>query len=741
MSSESPTTLARFGARGLGLVVSLLLVVAVTATALAQPVATPATTAPAAAPAQKEGTASLNLKRVVLFSSGVGYFEHAGQVQGSAKVEMQFKVEGINDLLKSMVVQDLGGGQVSTVGYGSKDPVEKTLKSFAIDLTANPTLGKLLTQIRGERVEIDAPNKITGVIVGVETRRQEIEKGRIVEVEVLNLLTDEGLRAVVLESVSRIKLVDEKLNGELQKALAVLATAHATDKKTVTLNFLGQGERKVRVGYIQETPIWKTSYRLVLDDEKAPLLQGWAIVENTTEEDWKDVGMTLVSGRPISFVMDLYQPLYIPRPLVQMELYASLQPQTYGQDLAAKEQEFRKRGEEAKVAMTPPAPAAVGFGGRGGGMGGGMGGYGGMPGAAPARARRASGLAAGAELAEGQPVAQEMMDFRQGVQSVAAAGNVGELFQYAIATPVSLPRRQSAMLPIVSGEVKGEKVSIYNPRVHPKHPLNGLKLTNTTELHLMQGPITVFDGGSYAGDAQIEDLPPKSERLLSYAMDLDTEVAPESKGRPEQLTSVRIVKGTLWIEMKHARSQEYTVKNSGRKAKKVLIEYPVDPTWKLIAPKEPAEKTRDLYRFAVEAKPGEPAKLLVEEERIDRQQVALTNMDEGSIQVFISAKTVGDKVKAALKEVIQRKQALAQVTVKRAQLDQQIKAIEQEQSRIRQNMDKLDRASDLYKRYVKKFTDQEDEIEKLRGEIKELTAQETQLRKSLDEYLIGLDLQ
>ena len=324
---------------------------------------------------------------------------------------------------------------------------------------------------------------------------------------------------------------------------------------------------------------------------------------------------------------------------------------------------------------------------------------------------------------------------------MASAGEVGELFQYSIAMPVSLPRQQSAMLPIVNGDVKGEKVSIYNPSVQAKHPLNGLKLTNTTELHLMQGPITVFDGGSYAGDAKIDDLPPKSERLVSYALDLDTEVAPESKGRPDEMTSVRIVKGTLWIETKHARAQEYTIKNSGRKAKKVLVEYPLDATWKLVTPKEPAEKTRDLYRFAVEAKPGQPAKLLVEEERIDRQQVAMTNLNEGSIQVYIRAKVVSEQVKAALAEMIKRKLALAQVTVKRGQLEQQVRTIEQDQGRIRQNMDKLDRTSDLYKRYVKTLTDQEDKLEALRGQIKEVTDQETQLRKALDEYLAGLDLQ
>ena len=146
----------------------------------------------------------------------------------------------------------------------------------------------------------------------------------VVETEYLNLLTGDGLRSVPLASVGRIKLTNEKLDGELRQALAVLALGHATDKKTVTLNFTGQGKRPVQVGYIQQAPIWKTSYRLVLADKDAPFLQGWAIVENTTEDDWKDVRLTLVSGRPISFVMNLYQPLYVPRPVVEPELFASL---------------------------------------------------------------------------------------------------------------------------------------------------------------------------------------------------------------------------------------------------------------------------------------------------------------------------------------------------------------------------------------------------------------------------------
>jgi hypothetical protein len=317
---------------------------------------------------------------------------------------------------------------------------------------------------------------------------------------------------------------------------------------------------------------------------------------------------------------------------------------------------------------------------------------------------------------------------------------VGELFQYTIDTPVKLPRQQSAMLPIVNGSVQGQKVSIYNPAVQAKHPLNGLRLVNSTDLHLMQGPITVFDGGAYAGDAKIEDIAPHAERLISYALDLKTEVAPESKGRPEHLVSVKLAKGTMQVTRKLAREHVYTVKNSDSKPKTVLIEQPLDANWKLVSPKEPAEKTRDRYRFAVKAEPDKPAKLAVEEEQIVSQQLALSNLDTPTILAFSNQKEVSPQVKAALQEVIKRKQALEKVAAERQRLEAQISSITEEQNRIRQNMAQLDRNTDLYKRYVQKFGTQEDAVEKMRGQIQTLTSQEADLRKSLDDYLIGLDV-
>jgi hypothetical protein len=547
---------------------------------------------------------------------------------------------------------------------------------------------------------------------------------------------------VPMDTVSRLKLVNEKLDGELKKALALLASGHDSDKKAVEISFLGKGERRARVGYIQETPIWKTTYRLVVSKEK-PKIQGWAIVENTSEEDWKDVNLSLVSGRPISFTMDLYQPLYVPRPQEELELYASLRPQTYGQDLAKRDVELLARVVPPATAAAPQKPTEARFSKVKAGT---------ERAAGRGQAAGFGGVALGGNAETLDLKVESLTDgrdahgaagwyFAQGVQSVAQAADVGNFFQYSIDTPVTLPRQQSAMLPIVTGEVKADKVSIYNQGVQAKHPLAGLKFTNTTGLYLMQGPITVFDGGAYAGDAKIEDLPPGTERLISYALDLDTEVAPESKGHPEELLSVKLLKGTVIASRKYVRGTEYTVKNSGKETKTVLVEYPFDPQWKLTAPAKPEEKTRNLYRFAVEAKPGEPVKLLVEEERTDHQQVALGNLDDNTIQYYLSAKVVGEKVKQALAEIVKRKQALQDVAVKKQQLEQRIAQIGEDQNRIRQNMAQLDHNSDVYKNYVKKFSDQESEIEKARGQIASLADEETGMRKSLDEYMIGLDLQ
>src|SRR5436190_6896176 len=279
-----------------------------------------------AALAARPDMSQLPMAQVILYSSGVGYFQREGEVEGSTRIDLSFPVQDINDLLKSMVLQDLGGGHISAVNYDSQAPIDRTLRSFAVDLTSNPTFGQILNQARGEKVEVvlqqsnaTQPGTLTGSIVGVEKQKQPVGKDGTVEVEMLNLWCAEGMRSVKLSEVQRLRFLNPIMDSEVKKALEVLALSHDTQKKAVSLNFSGDGKRPVRVGYVVENPIWKTSYRLVLGKEgkdSKPFLQGWAIVENPTDEDWNSVRMGLVSGRPISFRMDLYQPLYVPSPVV-----------------------------------------------------------------------------------------------------------------------------------------------------------------------------------------------------------------------------------------------------------------------------------------------------------------------------------------------------------------------------------------------------------------------------------------
>ena len=664
-------------------------------------------------PVFAEEEAALPLSKIVLYSSGVGYFQHDGTVSNRTQLDLRLHVNQINDMLKSLVVQDFGGGKVSTVTYGSRDPVTKTLGSFSINLNGNPTLGQILTQVRGEPVEVTAPNPIVGTLIGVEKKTESVGEGsqhRIVEHEYITLLTEDGFRSLSLANVQRIKLTNPALNAELHQALATLATNHDAQKKTVSITFDGTGNRQARIAYLTETPVWKTSYRLVLDEDKAPYLQGWAIVENQTPQDWNNVKLSLVSGRPISFTMDLYQPLYNPRPVVQPELYANLKPQTYGDAM-----DELKPGVSAPPARTEAKKERL-------------------------LGKMAQSFSGGRANAPAVAAEMEMGSLEEGVAPMAMAEDKGELFEYRIDQPVTLAKHQSALLPIIGQSLQGQKVSLYNQHVNAKHPLNGYRLKNTSALHLMQGPITLFDNGTYAGDARIEDLPPEQDRLISYALDLKTEVEAKFEGGTQELATVTLKKGTMLISRRLVEDRTYLVKNRDTRAKTVLIEQPYRVDWKLAEPKELTERTRDLYRFSVAVDPGKTATLRVKETLPVQESIFLMDSGIDQIAYYQQTKEVSPKVKEALQRVVYLRNKLDDVRAQRTRLDQRTSEITAEHARIRENMQRLQQNSDLYTRYVKKLDQQETELESLRKDIERLKNTEEEHRRELQNYMMSLDV-
>jgi hypothetical protein len=668
------------------------------------------------------GTQQLPIGQVVLFSSGVGYFQREGSVDGTTRVDLSFPVQDINDLLKSMVLRDLDGGHISTVSYDSNAPVERTLKSFAINLTGNPSFGAILNQARGEKVEVvlqqanaTQPGTMSGTVIGIEKQHVAVGKDTV-EVEMLNLWCADGMRSLKMTEVQRVRFLNPIVDSEFRKALETLSLSHDTQKKAVSINFVGDGRRNVRVGYVIENPIWKTSYRLVLDKKEKPYLQGWAVVENPTDEDWKDVRMALVSGRPISFQMDLYQPLYVPRPVVEPELFASLRPPTYSgallaMDMSRDEEKAHDKFKERAAAADPQK-------------------------AGGARGERANQDKSIDSVTKATKInLAERLDLGRSVGSAATASKLGDFFQYAIDRPVTLPRQKSAMLPIVAKDVEATRVSIYNEHTQAKFPLLGVKLKNTAGVHLNQGPITVFEASNYAGDARILDLQPNEERLISYAIDLGTEVNPVPSSDNGRLTVVKAIKGILYTTTKVKETKTYTIVNRNDAERLVLIEHPVRNEFKLIDTDKPAETASDFYRFQVKVAAGKNEKQVVTEERVINSNMQITNLDDNNIRIFINNQVTSQKVKDGLDNAMKLRWAMAKTQRDIQELERQLKVITDDQVRLRANLKEMPATAAAYKRYLQKFDEQETQIEKYQADIKKLQGTEHQQRKEFEDFL------
>jgi hypothetical protein len=689
---------------------------------------------------------TLPISRVILFSSGVAHHTRSTEIEGDTRVDLTFPEDDINDLIKSMVLQDFSEkGRVSAVTYDSHEPIDRTLRSFAINLNNNPSFANILTQARGEKVEVvmqqtatGQPGTITGSIVSIEKQRQAAKEGAA-EVEVLNLWCAEGVRNVKLNEIQRLRFQNPVIENEFRRALETLSLAHDTQKKAVSLHFSGEGKRKVSVGYVIEAPIWKTSYRLILDKKEKPYLQGWAVVENSTDEDWNGVEMALVSGRPISFRMDLYNPLFINRPVVEPELFASLRPPTYAGAM--------RRDQESVPAITSQLGALddnlpiSGLKGRSGA-------------AREKLIKLYNESTDGQEAfrkpnapedhAERQKMARELandlgkrMDIARAAGSVATASQLGDYFQYVIDQPVNLGRQKSALLPIVNKDVDATRVSIYNPGVQAKHPLLGLKFKNSTGMNLSQGPITVFEGSTYAGDTRVLDLQPGEERLVSYAIDLGTEVSVKNGNNTSRITKVKAVKGIVSTETLIREERVYDISNRSTTDRVVLLEHPNRKSqgFTFKGDNKPAEEAADVFRFSVPVASKKDLSYTVVEERTQGANITLTNGSEDQIRFFLSLTEASPALKQKLNEALGLKSKWDDVRREIANVNVRIQTITTDQNRVRQNLREVPKDSEAYTRYLKKFDDQEKEMDTLHAQLKSFQEQEHATRIAYENYL------
>lgn len=688
------------------------------------------------------------IKKIVLYRSGVGYFERMGTVSGEAEVQLRFNAEQINDILKSMVLLDLDGGRIDTVSYASKEPLAKRLASFGLNISNNPSIPDLLGQLRGAPLKvIVAGEEISGTVLGVEDRTlPPRENQQPIKVPHLNLVSPAGLRSIAVTDVSSFEILDKELAGELNRALATLAEYRADRTKTVDLRFAGQGSRRVVVGYVHEMPVWKTSYRLVLPESQPAakageggassagevMLQGWAIVENTTDHDWDNVTMSLVSGRPVSFQMDLYEPLYQFRPTLPVPTIPGVMPRSYAGGMDQWDDKAKAdRGTTGGVDGAPTAKAGRRMAP-------------GAPTAAPAPMLAGGVMAdAAGESAEYRYAGIEGGDLADyAAQARAQAGEVGEVFQYTLDTPVSIERQRSAMIPILTSTIPGRRVSIFNLADGSEHPMRGIELVNDSNLQLLPGPISVFDGAAYSGDAQIGHIGQGDKRLLAYAVDLDVDVQTKQDDS-NSIVKLRIVDGLIEQTIKSRTTLTYAFKNNDEKRPRTLfVEHAkLGGGWELTSPAKADSETQTHHRFVVEAEAGRQIELPVTSERTIRQSMGVLDVNMPSLLAFHRDGKLSDKALEAVRKAAGMQAAINDTERQINQLNEQTGAISAEQNRIRENMGKVERTSELYKRYVTKLNDQETQLENINEQRTAAQQKLEQQRREFNDYLRGLNVE
>jgi hypothetical protein len=660
--------------------------------------------------------AELPVRTVILYKHGVGFFEREGPLEAGESARLDFNASEMNDVLKSLTVQERGGGKISGLRYDSMDPLSHKLAEFPFQIGERQPLSGTLDQLKGARVELKFGGEmVAGVIVG---GRIEAASEKQPEREQLTLLLDSGeLRTVDLSAATGVRFTDPELQRQFKEYFEALVAARSKEKRSVYIDSTDARQREVKASYMIPSPVWKSSYRLILTASGKPVLEGWAIVDNTTGEDWNKVQLSLVSGRPISFVSQLYAPKYVQRPTADLP------------DDAAAAPVLNAGAYEANLGAV---------GGSLGGGGGGRGGAGQRPKAKaplPPMSVPNSQFATGAGLA-----LQEQMGVSSStIVADASGGELGELFEYRISQPVTIRKNESAMLPFLQQEISARKLLIYS-HTGSEHPTNAAELTNSTGKTLDGGPITVYDGGAYAGEALMETLKQDDKRLISYAVDLGTRITEAFDSKAALVTEIHGEHGILTAQLAAEETRTYTIRNVDHKAKTLIIEHPLRYGYTVLNQK-PLEKTSSNSRFEVALAADSSQQFPVAEKRVFSQTYQVSNLTPDQIVAYVHNSTLSEAGRRQLQRIADQKNQIAENDRGLRETTAQISDLTSDEDRIRRNIESLNNVSGQQQQvqnYARQLDAHEQQLATLRDRQAELQKKKSALAADLDKLVEGL---
>lgn len=659
--------------------------------------------------------ADLPVKQVVLYKHGIGYFERSGKLAAGESARLEFDASEMDDVLKSLTVGERGGGKITGLRYDAMDPLSRRLAGFPFQIAGGQPLSGMLDQLRGARLELKlASETVAGAIVNA---RLAAGGDRQPEREQLTLLLDSGdMRTLDLGAASGIRFTDTKLQQQFRDYLGAVAAARSKDKRSLWIDSTGQREREVSASYTIPSAVWKSSYRLIFGGAAEPVLEGWAIVDNTTGEDWTGVVLSLVSGRPISFVSRLYAPRYIERAVAELPEERAARPVihegAYAQEAADAPQRVRIGGNAAM--MKSSAGAVIG------------GIMGSVASAAPPPPPRMEAIRVDA-------VAPST------IVSTASAGELGELFEYRIAQPVTIRKDESAMLPFLQQPIAARKLLIYSSQ-GSQHPTNAAEITNTSGKTLDGGPITVYDAGAYGGEALMETLKTGDKRLISYAVDLGTRITEAFGGKQALVRELHASRGILTTKLAAEETRTYTVRNVDQKVKTLIIEHPLRNGYTLLN-RKPAEKTATAYRFELRLAPGASEEFPISEERVFEQTYGVTNLTPDVLVEYARNKSLSDAGRKQLEAIAAQKGQIADNDRTLRDVEKQISTLVQDQARIRENIRSLNNVNGQQQQvqnYARQLESSETQLAGLRDRQAEMQKKKSALESSLNRLIEAL---
>lgn len=703
----------------------------------------PITARPAPAP-QTSSNRTLPIRRVILYSNGVVYIERRGTVSGHAEVDLSFKQSQVDDVLKSMVVLDLGQGRIGAVSYNSSAPPSARMADIPFSIAAQTPegtgggLAEVLAQLQGARVIVGTTTgAVTGSVLTVERRKAEGDQNHpAVNRDAVVLVTEAGeLSSLLLSDVRSVRLIDDGTRRDLSEFASATASTRRRDAKTITVTSDGGANREMIVSYTVAAPIWKTTYRVVLDNAGRPFFQGWAIVDNVSDEDWINVQLSLVSGTPVSFVQPIQQPFYRYRPVVPIPNDLRLNPQTYEPGEPGQGSVGEVTVDSATTAADPNVSTEQ---------------FSNMP--TQRTMQSLYSVAPGAiasnnysvDGASGSRTGDVLASGSGGVVTAARGEEIGDLFEYRIEQPVTVMRDRSALIPIIQTNMEGERVSIYNPATRADRAMGGMLLKNTSGLTFEGGSMTIIDGNAYAGEALMERLKPAEQRLISFSLDLGTSITTKQDASRAPVYRIRAVNGVFQTYYYQTDRRTYSFKNQTDRPRVIYVEHPIRAGWELDKDTAaPAYTTARYYRFRVELGPNEKKDLTIGERHSLLETFQLDSLTRDQIQIFVRDRYIDEPTRIALENLLDLRGKISALDAQINQVDAEIREISEDQARLRENIKALAQtpeARQLIARYVAKADQQESRIEQLTKDRQTAVTERAQLQQQLAAAIRAFDI-